>query len=805
MEKNKKRKRIALLVQKAWHRQCFSISVLLVMMFVSSMSLFSSVTLIDSGTKSMNQKMETLGFGDFTVWTAGGSEELAELAEEIKALPDVGTLTSQELIYAGYEVNGYYSDNDGQLLCHDGKIPYHFIDRFGQEVKAPAISEGQIYISPAMESMFQVKTGDTITFELARVRGKKSFVVAGYFEDAFMGSSMIDMKSFLVSETDYEEMRRLIANTEKADNIRSEAPAADKDSEALGKQGAMFHISQKEGSRLSESEFHRSIQENTAISRYIEFSYNRESILSYMLLLQNILSGFLLIFSIVLFVICLIMIRHNLRLVIEQEKKDIAILRTIGFSGKELRQVYLMLYGAGAVAALLLGLLCGSGMAVLIAKGMISSTGMLLKIHPSIWLLLGIFFLFLALLAAFLYAQTKRILRIAPMEVLRETAGIHKVRSPLHRQGFFPKTLLLHIALREILAEKKKYFSLSAIAILLTLFLSVAGLLGSWLGPNGEGLMNAFSAADHDIGVQPFNRDVPMDEIERVIHWYSPITDKYELAMQSVSVNGQDYTANILNDTQWFHILRGNVCDGNSILITEVVANELQADIGDTVSITANGRTESYQISGIYQCANGMGTNIGMSMDGYSKIGDITGFIWCYHYIMKDGSMRDYAYEYLNSHYQGIDVHTNSWSGLDGIVQLMHLLIAILYGITALVILGSVMLIAGKLLQAETFHMAVYKSLGLQTSALRISFVLRFFSVTFAGAVIGIILSMLLTDSLIGMSFRTFGIGEFAVGFSILGYVVPLIIIPLLFTAFAWIYSAKLKKLSVAALIAENE
>lgn len=317
--------------------------------------------------------------------------------------------------------------------------------------------------------------------------------------------------------------------------------------------------------------------------------------------------------------------------------------------------------------------------------------------------------------------------------------------------------------------------------------------------------MNAFSVADHDIGVQPFNRDVPMDEIERAVNWYSPIIDKYELAMQSVSVNGQEYTANVLNDTEWFHILRGNVCDGDSILITEVVANELQADLGDTVTITANGRTEQYQISGIYQCANGMGTNIGMSMEGYSKIGDITGFIWCYHYIMKDGSMRDYAYEYLESHYQGIDVHTNSWSGLDGIVHLMHMLIVILYGITALIILASVMLIAGKLLQAETFHMAVYKSLGLQTKALRISFILRFFIVASIGAVIGVILSILFADSLIGMGFRTFGIGEFAVGFSILGDIVPLMVVPLLFMAFAWLYSAKLKKMSVVALIAENE
>lgn len=75
--------------------------------------------------------------------------------------------------------------------------------------------------------------------------------------------------------------------------------------------------------------------------------------------------------------------------------------------------------------------------------------------------------------------------------------------------------------------------------------------MGTWLGPNGEGLMNTFSVADHDLGVQPFNASVPMDKIEMVINWYSPIQETYELATQSVNVNGRGYTANVLNDTEW--------------------------------------------------------------------------------------------------------------------------------------------------------------------------------------------------------------------------------------------------------------
>ena len=67
---------------------------------------------------------------------------------------------------------------------------------------------------------------------------------------------------------------------------------------------------------------------------------------------------------------------------------------------------------------------------------------------------------------------------------------------------------------------------------------------------------------------------------------------------------------------------------------------------------------------------------------------------------------------YLQEYYHGIDVHTNSWSGLDGIVLLMHTLIVVIYLVATVFIMVSVALISGKLLQAETGNMAVYKSIA---------------------------------------------------------------------------------------------
>lgn len=760
-----------------------SILGIFILVLVSALCLFSALTMYASGVSTVEREMERLGFGDFTVWV---SDQPESLEAEIDNLWDVGKVTFQPLIFSGYEIKGMYSDNEGQLIVYDGSVSYRFITENGIEQPVPEILPGTIYISPAMQSVFDVKVGDEIQFELSRSNGIKSFVVAGFFEDAFMGSSMIDMKSFLICSADHAEMQEVVA--------------AATDVDVLARNGAMLHIFQSRDSQLPEKDFHSLIQSATAISLYTEFTYRKESILSYMLLLQNILSGFMAAFSLVLLVICFVVTGHSLSAVVEQDKRDMAVLKTMGLSGSWLRGLYLALYGSTVLSGLLLGLIFAFPITKMLAQGMISSTGMLIDIKFPIRWILPVLLILPVMFFCFLYAKTKRILAIAPMQTIRETSGGRKIRSAL-RKG----SLSMDIALRELRSGRTKYVALWVISVFLTVFLSMIGRMGTWLGPNGEGLMNTFSVAGHDLGVQPFNESVPMDEIERVINWYSPVRETYELAMESVTVDGQEYTANVLNDTKWFHVLSGKVCDGNSILVTDTVADELGLDLGDTVKVAANGRVESYTVSGIYQCANGMGNNIGMSLEGYSKIGNITGFIWCYHYILANGAVRDYAMKYLQENYSGIDVHTNSWSGLSGIVFVMHTLIIAIYLVAAVFILISVALTSGKILQRETGNMAVYKSMGLSTGKLRLSFSMRFLVVVSLGAVAGMFCSAVFADTVIENMFKVFGIGEFHSGFSILGTILPLAVVPLLFFGCAWLFSDKIKQVSIVNLISEND
>ena len=58
-------------------------------------------------------------------------------------------------------------------------------------------------------------------------------------------------------------------------------------------------------------------------------------------------------------------------------------------------------------------------------------------------------------------------------------------------------------------------------------FASLIGRVNAWLGPNGEGLMDAFNPADLHIAAQPMG-ETTIEEVEQTIESYTAITDSYD-------------------------------------------------------------------------------------------------------------------------------------------------------------------------------------------------------------------------------------------------------------------------------------
>lgn len=68
----------------------------------------------------------------------------------------------------------------------------------------------------------------------------------------------------------------------------------------------------------------------------------------------------------------------------------------------------------------------------------------------------------------------------------------------------------------------------------------------------------------------------------------------------------------MITEPERFHITQGSGSYGeDTVVLTESAAMDLGVSIGDTVSVRGNKTAAVFTVSGIYQCANGMGNKAG--------------------------------------------------------------------------------------------------------------------------------------------------------------------------------------------------
>lgn len=565
----------------------------------------------------------------------------------------------------------------------------------------------------------------------------------------------------------------------------------------------MLHIFAADPDAMTSSDLNQVINDNTSLSSYVEFIHSEDAIAGFMLILQNAFASMLMAFVAVLLLVVVIVLGHSISSGIEADYRNMGMLKTVGFTGGQLRSIWLAQYLTGILGGMAAGLAAATPLSHLVSNTTLTTTGIYIPADlPIGWCLLA-FGILLGLLMGFIWLKTRPICDIAPMKAIRGEAG-GDATGKIHKTPIVPGYLNLSLALRQIMCGKRRYMGACAVAVLLVFIASMIGRMDSWLGPDGKGMMDAFNPADHDIGVQMFGES-SIEDAEELIRSYSEITDDYLLAMPNVAVEGMDYTANVITEPERFHILEGRTClKDDEIVLTEFVAANLGVQIGDSVTVTDDSGSTEYIVSGIYSCANDMGDNVGMSREGYLKIGQDAPQLWCHHYFLEDTTQKAAITAALENAYGGdIHIHENTWPGLFGIISAMQALMVFLYVMVAIFILVVTVLTGSKLLAAEQRDMGIYKALGFTNRSLRLSFSLRFAMVALLGSAIGLILANFLTDTIVSAAMKLAGISNFASAPSMVSVLLPALTVTFLFTGFAFMTAGRLKKIDVTILISE--
>lgn len=772
-------------------RQKGSFIGILLLIFIITVSLCAVLTIWGNAHAYEEEQIDRIGYGDITAWVLDSSD-VEGLTEQILSVDAVEKVEKQPCVMVNYHVNGHDAGGNGIITAYGTEQYDYYIyneSLTGKKEAPEPLKEGEVYVSPAFCSLYDAQIGDSFEVEITGDEDVACYTIRGFFEDPVAGSAMMGMKMVLMGR---EDMSRLAEQLEAAG------------ASAAGAAANMLHIYKKTDSTLQAGEFQKMLNDETELAAGEGWVYQKSAITGFMLILQDVFSGFLMVFSGIMFVVAVIVIGYGISSSIEQDYVDMGILKALGFTKRDLQISQSIQYLSVVLGGMLLGIPVSKSAVGLINKMTVTATGLMLPEELSVKLCAAVLGMVLLLFAGFICGQTAKIGRITPIRAIRGGAGDVYFKSrftaPVKKGG-----LGFWLALRQLVSGKKQYISACIVTALLVFFLSLTGRIGAWMGEDGKGLMDIFGMAPYDLGVRCQDEDT-QQEIHRLIAARAEITKEYETMMEKAALNGMDYIMNIISRPDYYNILDGRTCSyDNEVVVTDIVAKELDAAIGDTVEVIYQGRSAEFIISGIYQCANDMGANFGVSQEAFYRLGgggQDQRFYTCYQF--EDSSKETEIADMLRDVYgESVKLDENTWSGTESILLAMNALEILMYVVTIVFILVVVFMTGNKILYKEQRDLGIYKSLGFASGQLRIAFALRFAIVAVAGTVLGTAFSAWLTDSVVGAFLKFFGISRFASELNPCQMIAPGILVTFLFFIFAYLAAGKIKKVEPGILIVE--
>lgn len=768
-----------------------------ILMFVLSLSLSAVLTINTNSTRRDAQALKEAGYGD-TIACVTDSNVVANgttvdaLYDRIRTGEGVKSVRRVNCIYGSLkELNGHNSSSSIIGMPY-GSGSYNFVvfkgEGEGVYKEAPVLSDGEACVPISYQSMYDCKIGDT--FKLKVQDGYKEFKVKYYFEDPFMGSSMMGVKTVLFTESDIEKLRA-------ADDGSNETPI---------QQGTYFDITKTEDAPASALKYAQKLNESTGINNYAWLTMATSQASSYMLILTNIFSGILVAFVLLLLVVAIIVIGHSISSSIEMNYVNIGVLKAIGTSQSYLRLVFILQYGIAAFLGAVAGVPVAIPVVHLVNGMTLSVTG--LNVSDQIALAECVVSLGLMLLLIILYViyKLRKLRKIKPVRALAggrdEVYFSSRVQLGIHKRG-----LGFWLAMRQLISNAKQYIGAVIITMLLVFFLIMVSGMSSWMGEDGAALSSFFDCFQTDLDIGYIDDSI-QPEVEDKINEISKIETSFHETSRYLNLDNYNMFCFICEKPdQYSTVLQGRTClYDNEVMVTKFVAKDLELKIGDTVTITTGSHTADYIISGFYQCANDMGSNFAMSEDGYERLVEKELDNYSTLYRIADSDKATQIQEMLTKQYEKNQLKasvSNEFNEIDSIVSAVQGISTLIYIISLVFVFVIIVMQCSKIFVREQTDFGIYKAQGFSTGMLRHQFAIRFAIIAAIGSMLGVVMDFLLSGYMMKLLFSFMGISEAPTNSTLDMYLIPIGFMVIFFYLFAYLLSYKLKKVQPRNLITE--
>ena len=497
---------------------------------------------------------------------------------------------------------------------------------------------------------------------------------------------------------------------------------------------------------------------------YLESKMDYEEIASFYLIINKII-GFVMVFlGVSMMIVSLFIIGFSISDAILSNYKTIGVIKSIGFTSREIIGAYVLQYGILSFVSIIPGLIVSS----ILSRIIIESSLSFLKVGDQLGnvqgfthsLFIGVTILILVIITAFFYSNKAR--NVEPVQAIRygmSESESSKVTMRLKNSNRILRFMGLPIQMQIGIINLSKNRKSSILIILLTTLTSAVLVFGFVLLNSISSIKQTASSWGYDssnIAVTVFNESAfSKEDFEKNLLYDSRIKNfgwGGELTGVIPSEGNLPLNINInviegsYDDLGYENVLGRNPHNKNEMAIGINIARTLNKDIGDVMGIYIEGKKHTLLITGIYQSIANMSFSARITTD-VVKVNNpeykVTEIILIN---LRDITQSSLVVSELNEKYKESISAVTQQTLLDSVfkeavrVLIMPLsVMGILFITVTFIIIYSVSRIN---IRKESSTYGIYKSVGMTSNKIRWSITSGIFILSTLGGLFGVLLGI---------------------------------------------------------------
>lgn len=764
-------------------RKTFSFTILLLMWAVS-FTMITAMTTYRNVNDHINDMLEYNHAPDYVNYLWGSEDQLNE--NWLSSLAEhelVDHIEKEQLIaYDSSKVliKDQALDNSLYLKVYQpDRYPYQFTQT--DETTRP--TKGSIFLPYIFQEQYACDIGDEVIFQLPE--GSKTYTIQDFFEDPIYGNAMFGLKYILFAQADFEELSGILQS--KMTLINTYVTPTDDMNQTL------YQLNQDVG-----------------IEHQGEFAYPLSFFVDGTTLIPSLMLIIVICFSGLMFLITLLVLSYALKAAISEDTLEIGILKSIGFHANQIIQLNYLLYLSISLLGILLGAIASHFVLTPLETMVISSSGLFTTGTPHIELICFVGILLLACIFLMITFNTRRIRKLSCVQALSSKSNDIYFSSPVHvtLMQLHKLPLTMKLSIKHIVTHGKQYLMLFMIAFFLSECLLTILTVNRYF--QVEGMASITGGMDADIYISYSNKKdyAKIPELIEKINEEEEILLAYNSGGIHASVDGSQlyivFTDEFLDDFATTPLKGRFPFYDNEIVITEMVLDQMQKDVGDNVTVMMNdGTTKEYLIVGAHQTFNEMGKQALMSRDGIARLGASTlGYRYNIQFVKR--GQQEALVEQFNkkltkedTSLRLVDEHANVAQYTDA-EQVAILALTLLIVLLSVLLVGMISFLLAKIsMEKEKTDLSILYFQGFTQRQLRLQFSLRFTIISLLGVGIAILFNVWSNAYFMSLILHDVGVTRFISHYTLFMLMSPIVLIGTLTFLFSYLATRKVKQIKV--------